>query len=329
MTDLVLTMGMSSYDHVRDLASGAVRPEGVTIRHLELPVEEIFYRFIKWREFDVSEISLAKFSTMVAQGDDSLVGIPVFPSRVFRHSSMYVRADSDLHTPEQLRGARIGIPEWAQTASVYSRGLLVHDYGVPLTEVSWVQAGVNQPGRREKVAFDLPPGVSYTAAPDRSLDDLLAAGDIDAMFSAHPPESFLREDGGTRRLFADPESAEREYWARTGVHPIMHTVAIRREIVDAHPWVPMTLYKAFCAARDRSIRRIRDYTLSSVPVPWLPRYVADLWPDAGADPWPYGVEGSRTTLDVFLQYAHEQGLHARRLTPEELFSPHIDAGFRV
>ena len=329
MPDLVLTMAMSSYDHVRDLTSGAVRAEGVAVRHLELPVEEIFYRFIKWREFDISEISLAKFSTMVAQGDDSLVGIPVFPSRVFRHSSIYVREDSDLVSPDQLRGKRVGVPEWAQTASVYTRGILADEYGVPLTEVSWVQAGVNQPGRREKVAFDLPAGVSCTPMPDRSLDELLRVGELDAVFSAHPPDSFLTPGGGTRRLFADAESVEREYWARTGVHPIMHTVAIRREVVAENPWVPMTLFKAFTAAKERSVRRVRDYTLSSVPVPWLPRYVADLWPDPAQDPWPYGVDGSRRTLEVFLRYAHEQGLHKRLMTPDELFTPHVDAGFRV
>ncbi|HEU5421850.1 MAG TPA: hypothetical protein VFV41_29505 [Streptosporangiaceae bacterium] len=329
MPDLVLTMAMSSYDHVRDLVSGAVRAEGIAIRHLELPVEEIFYRFIKWREFDVSEISMAKFSTLMAHGDDSFVGIPVFPSRVFRHSSMYVRADSDLHSPAELRGKRIGIPEWAQTAAVYSRGLLSGEYGVPLTEVAWVQAGVNQPGRREKVAFTLPPGVSCTAVPDRSLDDLLRAGDIDAVFSAHAPESFERAGGGVRRLLADPESAEREYWARTGVHPIMHAVAIRREIVEEHPWVPVTLFKAFEAAKERSIRRVLDYTISSVPVPWLPRYATDTWSQGGQDPWPYGVDANRPTLEAFLGYAHEQGLHDRQLKPGELFSPHVDAGFRI
>lgn len=165
--------------------------------------------------------------------------------------------------------------------------------------------------------------------PDRSLDELLRAGELDAVFSAHPPDSFLTPGGGTRRLLADAESAEREYWARTGVHPIMHTVAIRRDVVAENPWVPMTLFKAFTEAKERSVRRVRDYTLSSVPVPWLPRYVADLWPDPARDPWPYGVDGSRRTLEVFLRYAHEQGLHERLLSPDELFTPHVDAGFRI
>ena len=325
MTRLRLSMGIGDYDHVRDLFSGAVRLEGLDLVHLDLPVEEIFYRFLHHREWDVSEISLAKFSAKISQGDDSLVGIPVFPSRVFRHSSFYVRADSGLDDPAQLRGRRVGIPEWAQTAAVYTRGLLVPDYGIPLSEIEWFQAGVNQAGRKEKVSLSLPEGVSYTSLPDRSLSELLLAGEVDAVLSAHPPECFERGDGSVVRLFRDPVAAERAHRARTGIFPIMHTVVIRRQVVAENPWVPATLFKGFQQAKRRSLARIGDITISRFPLPWLPDQLCA----AGGDPWPYGVAGNRVTLEAFLSFAHEQGVLAAPLSPEQLFAPSVDDGFRI
>src|SRR3981081_2273642 len=206
-------MAISRYDHVRDLTSGTVRAEGIDLTTLNLPVEEIFYRFLHHREWHVSELSLAKYVALRAAGDESICAIPVFPSRVCRHSSIFVRPDGP-RQPAQLAGARIGVPEWAQTASVYTRSLLMHEWGVPLTDVHWVQAGVNQPGRREKVELHLPPGVTLSSVTDRSLDEMLHAGDLDAVFPAPPPASFERGDPGIVRLFADHEPGEREDGAR-------------------------------------------------------------------------------------------------------------------
>jgi 4,5-dihydroxyphthalate decarboxylase len=320
-------MGMGDYDHVRDLASGAIKVEGLDLVHLDLPVEEIFYRFLTYREWDVSEISMAKYSAMVSTGDTSLVAIPVFPSRVFRHSSMYVRSDSQIDHPSQLRGRRVGIPEWAQTAAVYSRALLVHEYGVPLSDVEWFQAGVNQPGRKEKVGLAIPDGISYTQVPTRSLSDMLVAGDLDAVFSAHPPECFEHGDGSVVRLVRDAATVEREYFARTRIFPIMHTVAIRREVVEENPWVPATLFKGFEEAKRRSLRRVEDMTISRFPVPWLQACAGSVGADD--DPWPYGVEKNRATLDAFLEYAYEQGVVSARLSPERLFAASVDEGFRI
>jgi 4,5-dihydroxyphthalate decarboxylase len=320
-------MGMGDYDHVRDLASGAIRVEGLDLVHLDLPVEEIFYRFLKHREWDVSEISMAKYSAMVSTGDNSLVAIPVFPSRMFRHSSMYVRSDSGISHPAQLRGRRVGIPEWAQTAAVYSRALLVHQYGMQLSEVEWFQAGVNQPGRKEKVNFAIPDGISYTPVPTRSLGDMLVAGDLDAIFSAHPPDCFEHGDGTVVRLIRDAPAAEREYFAATAIFPIMHTVAIRREVVDENPWVPATLLKGFEEAKRRSLTRIKDMTISRFPVPWLQPYAGSLGGDD--DPWPYGIDKNRVTLEAFLEYAYEQGVVSTRLRPEQLFAASVDEGFRI
>lgn len=328
MTRLRLSIGISDYDHVRDLVSGVVPLEGLDLLHLQLPVEEIFHRFLANREWDVSEVSLAKYSALVSQGDDSLVGIPVFPSRVFRHSSMYVRADAGIEHPSQLRDRRVGVPEWAQTAAVYSRALLEHEYGVPLTAVDWVQAGVNQPGRKEKVALSLPPGVSYTPLPDRSLSGLLDAGEVDAVFSAHPPDCFERGDGGVVRLLPNAHADEREYLARTGIFPIMHVVVIRRDVVAANPWVPATLFKGFQEAKCRSLERLRDRTISRFPLAWVEEHLIETTNGAD-DPWPYGVEPNRITLEAFLRFAEEQGVLAAPLCPEQLFTRSAEDAHRV
>ena len=317
-----LTMAMSGYDHVRDLASGAVRVEGVELTTLDLALEEIFFRFLKYREWHVSELSFAKYIAMRAAGDTSLTAIPVFPSRVCRHSSIFVRNDGPRH-PKELAGARIGVPEWAQTASVYTRSLLMHEWGIGLDDVKWFQAGVNQAGREEKVGLHLPPGVSLTSVPDRSLDDMLRAGDLDAVFSAHPPASFERGDPAVVRLFADYEPVEREYVARTGILPIMHVVAIRADVLESWPWVAANLLSAFEEAKRRSLDRLSEMTASRVPLPWLPNRLEEMRRLIGDDPWPYGVDANRTTLEAFIRFAHEQGVVGRRLEPEELFASQV------
>jgi 4,5-dihydroxyphthalate decarboxylase len=322
-----LSMGISDYDHVRDFASGSIKVEGLELVHIDLPVEEIFYRFLNHREWDVSEVSLAKYSALVASGDTSLVGIPVFPSRSFRHSSMYVRSDSALDHPSQLRGATVGLPEWAQTAAVYSRALLQHEYDVPLTEVSWVQAGVNQAGRKEKVGVSLPPGVECRSVPDRSLTRLLLDGTLDAVFSAHPPTPFEHGDGSIRRLIGNLPVVEDDYFEQTGIFPIMHTVVIRCEVVERYPWVPMSLFKGFELAKRASITRLGDATVSRLPV--RGSRLQEAFAPGQDDPWPYGVDANRVTLDAFLAYAHEQGVTGRRLEPDELFAASVDAGFRI
>ncbi|HEX3517188.1 MAG TPA: hypothetical protein VHT26_24620 [Trebonia sp.] len=326
---LKLTMAMSDYDHVADLATGRVVAEGIELSALNFPVEEIFYRFIHYREWHVTELSFAKYVAMRAAGDESITGIPVFPSRVCRHSSIYVRPGGPIHEPADLRGARIGIPEWAQTAAVYSRSLLMHEWDIPLSEVSWFQAGVNQPGRKEKVALNLPEGVTLTPVPDRSLDEMLHSGDLDAVFSAHPPGSFERGEPGITRLFADYEPVEREYVARTGIFPIMHVVGIRSDVLAENPWVARNLLTAFEQARDATLHRLAEMTASRIPVPWMSNRLAEMRQLIGDNPWPYGVEPNRVTLEAFNRYAHEQGVAARRLTAEELFAPQVLGQYRI
>jgi 4,5-dihydroxyphthalate decarboxylase len=273
----------------------------------------------------VSELSLAKYTSLRAAGDDSMIAIPVFPSRVFRHSAIFVRGDDSITDPRQLAGRRIGVPEWTQTATVYGRGLLAHEYGVELTGVRWFQGGVNEPGRIEGISIDLPPEISVTAVPDRTLTEMLLAGDIDALIAAHPPKEF-----GTTvvRLLDDP-AVEQDDYRRTGVFPIMHVVVIRRDVYDADRWVAMNLFTAFEEAKRRSVARILDPNASMIPLPQ--GHFAAAWAQSiyGEDLWPYGLEPNRPTLDTFLGYAAEQAVNVRRLQPEELFAPETLQQFRI
>jgi 4,5-dihydroxyphthalate decarboxylase len=323
-----LTLAISEYDHVRDLTTGVVEAEGVELTHLPLPIEEIFYRFTRFREWEVSELSMGKYVSLVSQDDASLTAIPVFPSRVFRHSAIYVRANGPVRHPRDLAGRRVGIPEWAQTAGIYARGALVHQYGVRLEDVEWQQAGVDEPGREEKVALKLPPGVRITPRADRTLDGLLLAGEVDALITARPPESVRQRRPEVARLFPDAMAVERAYWRETGIFPIMHVVAIRRDVLERHPWVAMSLYKAFSEARRRSVARAREVSASRFPLPWVPEQVAQACELFGDDFWPYGIEANRRTLDAFLGFALEQGVCHRVVTVEELFPPEVRSTFK-
>ena len=329
MGDLALSLAIGEYDHVRDLLDGTVRATGIDLTVLRLPIEEIFYRSTFHREFDIAEMSFAKVASLASQDDRGFVPLPVFVSRAFRHSSIYVRADSGLDDPRQLAGCRVGVPEWAQTAAVYSRGMLVHEYGVDLASIRWVQAGVNEPGRREKVKLRLPPAVELTPVADRSLSQMLVDGELDAVLSARPPAAFLAGDARVRRLFSDSEAAERAYAAKTGIFPIMHVVVLRRDAFERAPWAAMNLLSAFEAAKQRSLARLSDRTASFYPMPWMEERMREMQALFGGDPWPYGIERNRTTLDAFLLYAFEQGVCHRQLKPEELFPPEVQTRYKV
>ena len=329
MADLKLTLAINDYDHVRDLVTGRVRAEGIDLTCLTLSVEEIFYRFTAFREWDVSELSMAKYASLVGSGDRSLTAIPVFPSRVFRHAAFYVRADGLVREPADLAGRRVGVPEWIQTAGVYARGVLQDQYGVALADVQWVQGGVNEAGREELVAPKLPPGVAIEAVSDRTLQDMLADGDLDAVISARPPQRFLDGDPRIRRLLDDARAVEEAHYRETGIFPIMHTVAIRTEVLDENPWVAGNLLTAFTEAKERSLARLRDVNASRFPVPWSHELGGRAAALLGQDSWPYGIEPNRRTLEAFLRWAHEQGVAERALAPEDLFPPSVRRTFRV
>ena len=313
---LALTLALSPYDHTRDLA-----PRGIELNVLELPIEEIFYRFTRFREFEASEMSSAKTVSLLALEQPDIIALPVFVSRVFRHSAIYVGKGSGIRRPKDLEGRRVGIPEWSQTAGIYARGLLAHEYGVDLAAIDWRQAGVREPGRIEKVELrkDLP--FRITAMPDRTLEAMLSKGEIDAVISA-------REVPG-ERLFPDYRAAELEYFRKTRIFPIMHMIVMRRGVYEQDRWIAMNLFQAFQEAKQRSVARLREIGISHVPLPWLSD-TTRAWQEAiGEDFWPYGVEPNRPTLEAFLQYAFEQGVCRRKLAAEELFAPETLASYKI
>jgi 4,5-dihydroxyphthalate decarboxylase len=323
---LSLTLAIGDYEHTRDVVTGQVPVQGVSLNVLTLPPEEAFFRFTFFREWEVSEMSMGKYVSLRSQEDDSIAAIPVFPSRVFRQSMIYVREGGKIDRPEQLKGKRIGIPEWAQTAVIYSRGYLTHQAKVPLASVEWVQAGVNQAGRVEKVKPKLPEGVRVRPEPQHSLNDMLLAGDLDAVLSARPPRGL---GSGIRRLFPDYEAVEAAYFRETGIFPIMHVIVIKTEVLERHPWLAMNVYKAFEEAKRRSVERLSDITASHAPLAWLAPYAERMKVLFGEDIWPYGLEKNRTTLQAFVDFAFEQGVCHRRLELEELFPKQVLTSFKV
>mgnify|MGYP001201349490 CR=1 FL=1 len=326
---LSLTCAISEYDHVRDLASGRVRAEGIELSILNMPVEEVFFRALRFREFDVCEMSMGRYVSLLSQGDCPFVAIPVFPSRMFRHSSLYVRRNGTVREAGDLKGKRIGVPEWAQTAGIYTRGMLADHFGVALAEVEWVQAGIHEAGREEEVEVRPPAGVTLTRVADRTLNDMLLSGEIDAVMSAHPPHCFESGDRLVQRLSEDFITVEHRYWQDTGVFPIMHTILLSREVYEKYRWIAMNLLAAFTTAKERSMARLRDATAARCPVPWLFEYVRRTEEIFGEDYWPYGIEANRTTLLTFLKYAHQQGITNEQLAPDDLFAPEVRARYKV
>lgn len=329
MSDLKLTVAVGDYDQTRDLALGRVRPNGIDLTVLNFNVEEIFFRFFDRLEWEVSELSMGMYTSAISRGDDRFIAIPVFPSRVFRHSAIYVRAGHVLGGPADLEGKRVGCPQWSQTATIYVRGYLSETVGVPLASIDWVQAGVNDPGRPEPAILKLPDGVTIRSVDDRSLDDMLVSGDIDAMISARPPGSFF--EGKTVRLIEDFRAQEQAYFRETGIFPIMHTIAIRRDVYQRDRWIARNLFLAFEEAKRRSVARMRDITAAHVPLPWSSELAdtaaSSLFPDG--DFWPYGIARNRKTLDAFLRFAANQGTCHRQLSLEEIFAPEALAEIRV
>ncbi|HWC78671.1 MAG TPA: hypothetical protein VG756_01790 [Pseudonocardiaceae bacterium] len=319
MSALRLSIATTDYDHFRDFRSGAVTAQGIEHVWSVLSHHEVFARFTAHREWDVAELSIAKFAAQITRADPDIIGLPVICSRVFRFGAFYVNRNSGIESVADLRGKRIGSPEWAHSAAVYMRGWLHNEAGVPLTDVHWYQAGANAPGRAEKVELDLPDGVRLTRVADRSLSELLAAGDIDCALIARPPNCFLAGHPDVVRLFPDYQQRERDYYRDTGVWPIMHIIAMRRSVVDEHPWVARNLYNAFAESKQRSVTRLLDPAVSRYPLPWLPTYGRQMADEFGGDPFPYGIEPNRTTIDLLLRYAHQQGIAHRLASADEVF----------
>lgn len=328
MANIHLTLAVGDYEHTRDLACGDVRAEGIDLTVLRTPIEELLLRYVRHGEWQVSEMGMGPFVSLLSRGHKDMVGIPVFTSRVFRQTSLYLRADAGIQSPADLAGRRIGVPEWAMTAVIYVRALLQHAHSVDLKSIKWFQAGVNEAGRVDKMNLRLP-GYSITPMPARSLSEMLVAGDLDAVISARAPQPYVEGHRDIKRAWTDVFKEEVAYFDATGVFPIMHMIVLRRDAYEKNRWIAANLTKAFEEAKRRALHRIKDSAVSHFPIPWLSHHVGLVQAHIGADFWPYGLELNRTTLDAFCQWCYEQDVCERRLAVEELFAPEVLTVSRV
>jgi len=330
MSNLRLSFGCWDYYRTRALMDGSVKPDGIDLTYLNMPVEETFFRMLRNREFDLAEMSLSSYTVSMQKPERPFVAIPVFPSRFFRHSCIYVHAGSGIKSPKDLIGKRIGVPEYQMTAPVWIRGILSDHYGVPVDSVTYMSGGEEEPNRDEKLKLDLPLNIKLVPiGPTQTLSRMLHTGEIDALYTARMPSSFLKGDGQVVRLFPDYQAVELAYYRQTRIFPIMHTVAIRREVYEANRWIAQSLTKAFMAAQKITYASLRETAALKAMLPWLNGHVEETIREMGEDYWPYGLGPNVDTLRTFLRYHHEQGLSKRLVSPEELFAPETLETFKI
>jgi 4,5-dihydroxyphthalate decarboxylase len=330
LSKLRLTLACWNYDRTRALMDGTVRPDGIDLNYLNLPVEETFFRMIRNREFDVAEMSLSSYTVSTFRDPQPFIAIPIFPSRFFRHSCIYVNANAGIQKPSDLIGKRIGTPEFQMTAPVWIRGILSDHYGVPVDSVTYFTGGEEEPGRIEKQKLDLPASIRVQPIGEtQTLSQMLASGEIDALHTARMPSTFRTQPDKVRRLFPNYVEVEKQYFRETGIFPIMHTVVIRRDVYERNRWVAQSLYKAFAESQRRTYDDVYETAALKAMLPWLTAHVEDTRALMGDDFWPYGFEVSRNTLETFLRYHHQQGLSRILRTPEELFAPEALESFKI
>jgi len=329
MSNLHLTLACENYDRTRPLKDGLIKPEGIELNYLVMSVEEIFWRMMKYEEFDVSELSMGAFLTAAAHGRRPFTAIPVFPSRTFRHRCIFINTASGIQRPEDLRGKRMGVPEYSMTAAVWLRGLFQHEHGILPSEIHWIQAGEENPGRKDRVDFEMPAGVRLESKVDRTLNEMIESGEIDAMMSPRMPTCFLHGSPRVRRLFPNYRQAEMDYFKKTGLFPIMHVIVIKRSIYEKEPWVAQTLYKAFCEAKDLCMRELYETNILRVSLPWTSAEYEQTRDLMTADYWPYGLAPNRTNLETLHGYLYEQGLIKQKRDLDELFARETREAFKI
>jgi 4,5-dihydroxyphthalate decarboxylase len=328
MSKLKLSVAIGDYDRNRPLIDGAVQIDGVDPVFMTLSPEEIFFRAFRTQDFDICELSLSSFTVKTAQGDCPYVGIPAFLSRAFRHTSIYVRTDR-VKKPEDLKGRKVGVPEYQLTANVWARAILEDDFGVTPADVHWIRGGIEQADRPEKITIKLPSGVKLDNAPDgATISELLIKGEIDGFIAPRPP-SHVDGHPNIGWLFPDPVAAAKDYFKRTGIFPIMHLLGLRRTLADAHPWLPAALMKAFENSKAAALAKLSDTSATKVTLPFIEEQLKATRALMGEDYWAYGLAANRRTLDAFLRRHHAEGLSHRLLAAEELFHPATHESFRL
>jgi len=327
---LKLSFACWNYDRTRALMDGTVPVDGVDLNYLNLPVEETFFRMARFQEFDVAEMSLSSYCITLSKPERPFVALPIFPSRFFRHSCIYVNANSGIQEPKDLIGKRIASPEYQMTAPVWIRGILSDHYGVPVDAQPYLFGGEEEVGRVEKMKLQLPQNIQVNPiGPTQTLSQMLHDGELDALYTARMPSSFLKGDGKVKRLFENYVDVERAYYRETGIFPIMHTVVIRREVYEANRWIAQSLTKAFIEAQRRTYEDLYETAALKAMLPWLTAHVEDARREFGDDWWSYGLEKNRKTLETFTRYHHEQGLSPRKLDVAELFAPESLEAFKI
>jgi 4,5-dihydroxyphthalate decarboxylase len=326
---LKLSIAVGDYDRVRPLMDGTVQIDGVDPIFMNLPPEEIFFRAFRSMDFDLCELSLSSFTVKTAEHNCPYVGIPAFVSRAFRHNSIYVRRDR-ITSPADLKGRRVGLPEYQLTACVWARIILEDDHGVRPSDIVWVRGGIEHPGRPEKIAVKLPADVHLEDAPQgTTISALLERGEIDAFIAPRVPRLAANKNPNIGWLFPDPIAAGKEYFKRTGIFPIMHLTGIRRELVEAHPWLPAAVFKAFEQAKAKCLAALEDTAASQVTLPFVEEQLRAARQFMGHDFWSYGLSPNRKVLHTFLRHHHAQGLSSRLVSPEELFHSATHDSFAI
>jgi len=328
MAKLSLSVAVGPYDRTRALIDGSVQIDGVEPACMTLSPEEIFFRALRHAEFDICELSLSSFTVKTAAGGGPYVGVPAFVSRAFRHTSIYVRTDR-IKKPEDLKGKKVGVPEYQLTANVWARAILQDDYGVKPSDIHWIRGGIEHAGRPEKIAITLPKDVKLDNAPEgKTISAMLAEGTIDGFIAPRPP-SLPKNTPHVGWLFPDPVAAAKDYYKRTGIFPIMHLVGVRRTLAEQHPWLPGAVFKAFSEAKDVALDYLSDTSATKVTLPFVEERLAEARALMGEDFWSYGLDANRQTLENFLKHHHAQGLSARPVMPEELFHPGTHEQFKL
>ena len=321
MSKLRLSVAIGDYDRMRPLVDGTVAIDAVDPQFMLLEPEEIFFRAFRHADFDITELSMSSYCVKTAAGTSPYIAVPVFPSRAFRHTSIYVRTDR-IKSPADLKGKRVGVPEYQLTANVWVRLFLEEDYGVRPSDITWVRGGYEQPGRVEKISLDLPADVRLESAPaDATISGMLASGELDAVIGPRAPSCFRERHPAVGYLFPDPQKAAADWFRRVGMFPIMHLLGIRRSLAEAHPWLPYAVVKAFERSKAVALERLGDTSATKVTLPFVEEQLEAARALMGDDFWSYGLAPNRHVLERFLRQHHAEGLSSRLLTPEELFHP--------
>jgi len=329
MSKLELSVAIGDYDRNRPLISGQVQMDGVDPVFMMLPPEEIFFRAFRTEDFDICEMSMSSFTVKTALGQCPYVGIPAFLSRAFRHNAIYVRTDR-IKKPEDLKGRKVGVPEYQLTANVWARAILEDDYGVTAADIHWIRGGIEEAGRPEKITIKLPSGVRLDNAPEgKTISQLLADGEIDGFIAPRPPALGGYKHPHIGWLFPDPIVAAKDYFSRTGIFPIMHLVGIRRTLVERHPWLPAAALKAFEQSKKAALEHLSDTSASKVTLPFVDEQLKATREAMGEDFWSYGVAPNRKTIETFLKRHHAEGLSSRLVTVEEMFHPATHESFAI